>query len=275
VQWRATSGYWLGPKIGRCYLIAIVDGRTGVAQARFARNDSVEENLRVLELYVQQWGCPPSIHSNRKTLFRGNPRSSSVERGDSRIQRTLQDLGIKWAGDEASVSARRLGQLLGTADCIARELAQSRVKTFDAANRYLQVTFLPRWLLGCTVPAKHRAPPVNLARVLSKSAVRCIQADGSLQYNGKRYVVKRALPAGTAVQIETRLDGTTHAYVAGKLAPLEERAKPIQPVVPAQVKNKVDRRHRHFAKNREWMTNFFKRPQPPLWLLLKPQPKSE
>ncbi len=276
VRWRAVSGQWLGSESGRCYLIALVDEATGCAQARFARINSVEENLRVLWQYVGQWGCPRSVHTNCKTLFRGNPLSSDARtlgRGNSRIQEVLRALDVEWIGEETQSTPKILRKFFEVAVGLEGEF-----KTIDAANRHLQKKHLLQWNRDFAVDVardEHRSVPADLESVFSEVTIRVLQPGGVLHYRGKHYAPECdvALSSGTAIRIEERLDGSTQASADGMPVRLGAGSfATTAPKAPVIEKKKLDRRHNGRPKNREWMANFLNRPQRPLWMVLRPNP---
>ncbi|MEO5923659.1 MAG: hypothetical protein ABIR70_07525 [Bryobacteraceae bacterium] len=286
VYWKAAGGQWLGPEVGRCYLIALVDKATGRAQARFAPMNSAEENLRVLRQYVEQWGCPRSVHTNCGTLFRGNPISSnarSVGRGNSRIQDALRALQVEWIGEHKLFTTERLQRFLTVSDRLEQVFSKAQTKNADAANRYLQKKHLPQWNKGLAIHGAnnaHRAPPADLESVFSEVTVRILQPGGILHYRGKHYSplcsAGVALAPGIAIRIEERLDGTTKATADGRPVRLGAGSFASTPAkVPAIPKNKVDRRRNGRPKNREWMADFLSRHQRPLWMALRPDPTGD
>src|SRR5207247_346103 len=58
VQWDTSEHDWLEGRGPKLYLVAMIDDATSQAYARFVRQDSTEENLRVLGGYLKRRGRP-------------------------------------------------------------------------------------------------------------------------------------------------------------------------------------------------------------------------
>jgi hypothetical protein len=268
--------------MGRCYLLALVDESGTCAQARFARADSVEENLQVLLQYVTQWGRPMTIVTNRKTLFRGNPLSSSARslgRGDSRIQGVLRELSIEWIGDDRPM-AGALKSFFRKAKAMEVESLRMRIHTMEAANRYLQKAFLPRAVGEATGPVAgdmHRPLAADPFSLFSKITIRSVHPNGMLHYRGKCYRLQsdRGVMPGESIRIEERLDGTLRVTAGENSVRLVSTHVPVTKPTPPSTPKMQDRRRNGRPKNREWMANFLNGPHRPLWMVLKPRPALE
>src|SRR5450432_682143 len=106
VQWDTSTHDWLE---GRCseriYLITMIDDATSRVLARFVPHDSTEENMKLLELYVQRFGRPRAVYTDKATLFQTaekTKRGESPKQSDpqemppTQIGRALAELGILW-----------------------------------------------------------------------------------------------------------------------------------------------------------------------------------
>jgi hypothetical protein len=198
-------------------------------------------------------------------------------RGDSRIQGVLRELSIEWIGDDSPATGS-LKAFFKRAKSIEVEFHAAPVKTIEAANRYLQKTYLARWhreLAAPVVADAHRPLAGDPADVFSKITIRQIQPNGTLHFRGKCYRVEPgqigSATAGSFVRIEERLDGTVQVTKGETSVRLVPGHVPFAPLPPEEPK-KRDRRHNGRPKNREWMANFLKGPRRPLWMVLKPRP---
>jgi transposase len=101
VQWDTSEHDWLEGRGGEIYLIKMIDDATSRLFARFVRHDSTEENMGVLEQYLQRYGRPLAFYTDKASLFNINRRlhynkEVSEEPGKTQIGRALEELGIEW-----------------------------------------------------------------------------------------------------------------------------------------------------------------------------------
>src|SRR5437899_11326149 len=68
VQWDTSEHDWLEGRGPKLYLVAMIDDATSQAYARFVRQDSTEENLRVLGGYRKRRGRPVGVYAGKGGL---------------------------------------------------------------------------------------------------------------------------------------------------------------------------------------------------------------
>ena len=74
VQWDTSEHDWLESRGERLYLIHMIDDATSELLGRFVRSDSTEENLRLLQSYVERHGRPRSFYTDKASLFQTAPK---------------------------------------------------------------------------------------------------------------------------------------------------------------------------------------------------------
>jgi hypothetical protein len=72
VQWDTSEHDWLEGRGPRLHLVAMVDDASSIAYGRFVRQDSTDENLRVLWGYLERWGRPVEFYTDRDSMFTVN-----------------------------------------------------------------------------------------------------------------------------------------------------------------------------------------------------------
>src|SRR5579884_1804790 len=70
VQWDTSEHDWLEGRGEGLYLIHMIDDATSELLARFVRHDSTEENMRLLQTYLERHGRPLSFYTDKSSLFR-------------------------------------------------------------------------------------------------------------------------------------------------------------------------------------------------------------
>src|SRR6266480_2868142 len=107
VQWDTSEHNWLEGRGEKLYLIAMIDDATSRLTARFVRHDSTEENMRLLWSYVEKFGRPLGLYTDKASLFQTAEKRKRDEPGvdqdavdmpPTQIGRALRELGIAWIG---------------------------------------------------------------------------------------------------------------------------------------------------------------------------------
>ncbi len=258
VQWDTSDHDWLEGRGERLYLIHMIDDATSELLARFVRSDSTEENMRLLERYLQSHGRPLGFYTDKASLFqttvkrrRDTPGKEidPVEMAPTQIGRALRELAIGWTPAHSPQAKGRVERSFRTAqDRLVKGLRVAGARTLEDANRYLEHEFLPWWNQHLTVlPASptdaHRplGEQHNLAAILSVVETRMVANDYTLQFRGRHYQIARhdvctGLRGGT-VHVETRLDETLAVrfgtrYLSVSQCQQPQKPAPVKPPTP-------------------------------------------
>ena len=216
---------WLEDRGPACQLIALIDDATSRIWARFTEHDSTEENLRTLAGWLQRYGRPVSHYTDRNSIFRTTRAALLAEqlRGDparTQFGRALNELGIQWIAAHSPQAKGRIERLFETLqDRLVKELRLAGIATLEAANRFLELHFIPEWEQRFSVAprqARNAHRPLGrehrLEEILSVRAARKVAQDHTVSWEGNRWGVSRedvrAGLRGARVEIERRLDGS-------------------------------------------------------------------
>ena len=257
----------------------MIDEPAARVLARFVSVNSTAENLKLLGIYLRQFGRPVRFCTGRLSLFRGNPSlgaesTPGVEAGRSQIRRALAELEIEWSPSSWSKTGLPARFFRSAHRVLARGLHRAQIETLVEANEYLERIYLPLWRSRCARAAAlrdlHRPLLAghDLDSILSEVETRIVSPQSTVQYCGVIYASPELerLHCGASVQIERRPGGNMYVRAEGRSLALEE-APPQTP--PSAVRLRPKTRTRRGVSNRAWMQNFFKSPTPPLWRLLK------
>ena len=284
VQWDTSEHDWLEGRGEKLYLIAMIDDATSRLWARFVRSDSTEENMKLLWSYVEKFGRPLSVYTDKASLFRTAEKrkrdepgvdKDEVERPPTQIGRALRELGIVWIAAHSPQAKGRVERNFGTAqDRLVKGMRVAGVKTIEEANEYLTQDYLAWWEREMTVKAAnpddaHRAleKSHNLAATLSHVETRQVRNDYTFPWDGKFYQIERQAVVsglrGATVRVEQRLDGSL-AVRHG------ERYLPLRPCVPAERRkltptSKPSRRQPGRGRGSDWNKNFDLKKAPKVW----------
>ncbi len=248
LQFDTSDHDWLearGPKIK---LIGGIDDATkDVPWAKFAYQDTVEENMAVLKRIIKIKGVPLSLYVDKDSKFittRHGGLHVRIKKNQEKTQmaRAWEELGINVIFAESPQGKGRIERLWGTfQDRLISELRLEGISSPEEANKYLHSVFLPKYNRKFTRKPKvqetaYRAIPqgMNLDRILCIKEERRVQGDNTISYKGRRYQI---LPTKTRfgfakakVEVQKPLNGTIHILYKGEELP----HKPIVPQEDAQ-----------------------------------------
>lgn len=228
---------WLEERGPACHLIALIDDATSRAYGRLVEHDSTEENLRTLRGWLERYGRPLALYTDKSGLFvTSRPVQWQEElRGEparTQIGRALADLDIEWIAAHSPQAKGRIERLFGTLqDRLVKEMRVREITTLEAANRFLEIAFWPWWEERFAVRPAHRSdahrklgPAHRLPEILSVRVARTVGSDHTLIWNSQRWGLRRqdvcAGLRGARAEIERRLDGSHWLRFRGRYLPL-------------------------------------------------------
>jgi transposase len=272
LQWDTSVHAWLedrGPTV--MYLVGMIDDATNTLHARFVEADSTEQNLRVLWSYLEGYGRPQAVYTDKAgmfqpTLARGWKRDDPEPKTETQIGRALRELGIEWIAAHSPQAKGRVERCFGTLqDRLVKALRKAKVRSLEQANAYLEKVFLPQWnqRFACS-PASavdgHRGlEKLDLSSILGVVEQRGVANDYSVQWRGVKWQIPRAAirPGlrGSRLRIEQRLDGTMVARIDGRSVVLQR----CDGTVESSETRKVSRPGKRFQPapgQSRWMDRF-------------------
>ena len=288
VQWDTSEHDWLEGRGEKLYLIHMIDDATSELLGRFVRSDSTEQNLGLLQTYLERHGRPVAFYTDKAALFRTAPKVARDERGlprdereplpPTQIGRALRELGIVWIPAHSPQAKGRVERSFGTAqDRLVKGLRVAGARTLEQANRYLEEEFLPWWNQHLVVaPAveadAHRplGPEHDLASALSQVETRQVNHDYTIQFERRLYQIARqsvcAGLRGALVRVEQRLDGTLAVRFRDRYLNITACAERPQTAVPPQTSpHRGGTARRPSMAMRTAMRGLLKHPSPPVW----------
>lgn len=289
IQWDTSEHDWLEGRGEKLYLIHMIDDATSELLARFVPSDSTEQNMRLLQTYLERNGRPVAFYTDKASLFRNTPKVKRNERElprdereplpPTQIGRALRELGIGWIAAHSPQAKGRVERSFGTAqDRLVKGLRVAGARTLEQANRFLDHEFLPWWnqhlVMAPANPSDaHRGLGTahNLTAALSHVEHRQVNNDYTVQLDGKFYQIQREgiCPGlrGAIVRIERRLDGSLAVrfrdrYLAVKVC---GRVRPTPEPTP-QTMAKAAPKPQPSPAMREAMNRLLQHPGLPVWI---------
>jgi len=272
VQWDTSVHAWLeerGPE--KMYLIALIDDATSRLFARFVPADSTEHHMRELWAYVEHYGRPQAVYTDKASLFQPTlaPGWKEEEPGpktETQMGRAFRELGIQWIAAHSPQAKGRIERCFGTLqDRLVKGLRKAGARTQEDANQYLGREFLKEWNERFTVQAAsetdaHRplGKTLSLESTLSHMEQRQVMNDYTVAWEGRRWQIpKAAVQPGlrrSSIRIESRLDGTLQARIGPQFVELTECEGVVK--TPAMESMRPVRRHVPAPGQSQWMNNF-------------------
>ena len=216
---------WLEQRGPYCQLIAMIDDASSRIWARFVERDTTEENLRTLRGWLQRYGRPLALYTDKDSIFQPAGPARPEDQLSGRPARTqfgraLAELDIRWIAAHSPQAKGRIERLFGTLqDRLVKQMRLAEVSTLEQANRFLEITFLPEWQQRFTVAPRtsrdaHRClgREHRLPEILSVRMPRRVAQDATVVCHAQRWAVPRqqvcAGLRGSTAEIERRLDGS-------------------------------------------------------------------
>lgn len=271
IQWDTSVHAWLeerGPE--KMYLIALIDDATSTLFARFVPADSTEHHMRVLWAYVERYGRPQAVYTDRAGLFEpalapGWKQEEPGPKSETQMGRAFRELGIEWIAARSPQAKGRIERCFSTLqDRLVKALRQAGANSLEEANGYLEKEFLPEWNRRFTVMAAsdvnaHRPVGETLAleSILSHVEPRRVTNDYTVAWHGERWQIpKEAVTPGLrglSIRVEARLDGTVTARIGERFVAL----RVCQQVERLTAKaSRPSPRYVHPPGQSRWMKNF-------------------
>jgi len=282
LQWDTSVHAWLedrGPE--KMYLVAAIDDATNTLFARFVPADSTEYHMRVLWAYLEKHGRPQAIYTDKASLFQptlapGWKQEEPGEKSETQLGRAFRELGIEWIAAHSPQAKGRIERCFGTLqDRLVKALRLAGIASLEAANEFLERTFLPEWNQTMTTPPAsevdgHRpvGKQLELASVLSHRERREVTNDYTIAWQGERWQIpKSAVRPGlrrSSVWIEARLNGALVARIGEQFVELqrcqrsaERLAATVQAPPIAFLGKPPGKKHVPApGQNRAWMEGF-------------------
>lgn len=206
-------------------LIDMVDDATGRMTGRFFEQETTEGVMRVLWGWIEQYGIPRALYTDRKTVY-VTPREPSPEEqlaGQPALTafgRACHKLGIAIIPAASPQAKGRVERRHGVLqDRLVKEMRLVGVRGIEQANDFLRAGFLQsineRFGYAPASPVDlHRPVPkgLRLADIFVLEDWRSVQSDGTVVFEGQWFQLtgpSRRLPRrGDRVLLRRRLDGS-------------------------------------------------------------------
>jgi len=224
VQMDTSIHDWFEGRGEEAVLITMIDDATSRVFMRFYAADTTEANMAHLRQYIARFGRPVALYADKASHFT-TTRSATLDQqlegreSETQIERALRELQIEYIAAHSPQAKGRVERSFGTAqDRLVKELRLAAISTIEAANAFLEETYMPlvnqRFTVepACPVDAHRSADGFDLDATFSVHETRAVANDYTIRYHNTRYqITERSLPPGlrgARVILERRLDAT-------------------------------------------------------------------
>ena len=218
VQIDASIHDWLEGRGDELVLVSMIDDATSRVLARFYSAATVEAHLDLLGRWLQKYGRPKALYSDRHSIFEPQDKGRALPDAETQFGRALRELDIELIRAHSPQAKGRVERSFGTAqDRWGKELRLAGARTAAEANTVLD-RLLPTHNRRFAQPAQDSADAhrplgraFDLAAILSIQEQRVVSNDYTIRFRNRFYqLLKPIYPGerGGKVVIELRLDGS-------------------------------------------------------------------
>lgn len=215
LQFDGSHHDWFEGRGAECCLLNCVDDATGKVYLKFALSENTQDVMLVMWEYVNEYGIPRSIYTDRGSVYYAKGKLTDF----GRAMRQLNVELIFAKSPQAKGRVERFNRTLQ--DRLVKALRREGISNIAEANEYLQRVFInefnQRFVINPGLPDVHRtAKKYKLEDIFCYKTCRQVRNDYTINLNG-RYI---QLQKGTAplpkpkqnVTISKWLNGQMHIY---------------------------------------------------------------
>lgn len=225
VQVDGSEHDWFEGRGPRVVLMVMIDDATNTTLARFYQAEDTASAYDIFERYVRLYGLPAALYPDRDSIYVCTRKTTIDEeladRGpETQFARAMRELGVDLTPAYSPQAKGRVERRHGLfQDRLVKELRLRKIKTMEAANAYLDETFLPfvntRYRVAARDPGNGHLPrptPERLAMALSWQESRSVARDWTFSWQARRLQIDArhaslGLP-GRRVTVVRRRDDT-------------------------------------------------------------------
>jgi hypothetical protein len=244
VQLDGSDHDWFEGRGQRCVLLPYVDDAT--SRVLYGQFIPVEDTLTLMaatKIYLQTCGRPLAFYVDKDSIYKIN-RQATVDEELRDVQpltqftRAMGDLGIEVITANSPQAKGRVERGFEThQDRLVKELRLAGISTIEKANPFLRDVYFPahnaRFAVAPANPTDVHRPLLKIHRlheILSLRSPRVLAEDFTLRYRHRFFQLVADQPCrvrpGADIDVETRLDGSTHLRFKGRylnFKPISER----------------------------------------------------
>ena len=222
LQMDGSPHQWFGG-VESCLIGAIDDATSEVVGAEFFVSETTLGCMRVLKKIIETKGLFNILYTDKAGIF-GGPKRVQF----SQVKRALAELGITIIFANSAQAKGRIERLWGTLqDRLIPEMRLRKIRSFEAANHFLQEQYLPNDHNKNFMVLPHNLEPawrllpasIDLNNIFCIKERRSVKNDHTFSWNGLSYKLISEFKYSIQkqkIEIRTYLDGTWLVFFADR-----------------------------------------------------------
>jgi len=214
---------WFEKRGPEACLIAFIDDATSqIMHLRMVDHESSFNYMRCLKWYIEQYGRPLALYSDKHSIFRATNTDASGNRNATQFSRACNTLGIKVICASSPQAKGRVERTFRThQDRLIKEMRLAHISTIEEANWFLESyrqKHNAKFGVFALDPSDAHKPAGNfdLEHLLTYTVVRKVFKDLTVSFNKIRFILKQSPEArrtiGKRVTVVVYLDGKIEIY---------------------------------------------------------------
>jgi sRNA-binding carbon storage regulator CsrA len=215
LQFDGSHHDWFEGRGAECCLINCVDDATGKVYLRFAVSENTQDVLLTLWEYVNKYGIPRSIYTDKFSVYKAEGKLTD-------FGRAMKELNIQIIYANSAQAKGRVERVNRTLqDRLVKALRRQGISNIAEANKYVQKRFISeyntRFAVNLDVPDTHRITTgYDLKNIFCYKTLRQVRNDYTINLaGGYVQLLKGATPLPIPKQNVTIckwLNGEMHIY---------------------------------------------------------------
>jgi len=246
VQIDGSDHDWFEGRGPRPVLMVMIDDATNSTLARFYPAENTAAAYDIFERYVRLYGLPAALYPDCDSIYVCTREACLEEQlanvgPETQFARAMRELGVDLIPAYSPQAKGRVERRHGLfQDRLVKEMRLRGIHTIDAANAYLDDTFLAlineRYSVKPSDPANgHRSRPsdAKLALALTWQEPRSVAKDWTLRWRNRRLQIDARHTAlglpGRRVMVVERRNGTLAILYKGRMLTFRDAPAPATP----------------------------------------------
>ena len=286
VQIDGSEHDWFEGRGKRLVLMVMIDDATNMTLARFYAGEDTAAAYDIFERYLRLYGLPAALYPDRDSIYVCT-RDANLEEElanlepETQFARAMGELGVDLFPAYSPQAKGRVERRHGLfQDRLVKEMRLLGISTMEAANEYLDKTFLDfvngRYIVKAADPANgHRPRPsaTTLAMVLTWQTPRSVAKDWTIRWHNQRLQIDARHKAldlpGRRVTVIKRRDSTLAIRFEDRMLTFRDAPAPTLPIRHSTVLQQSPRTTQPPADSHPWRRRSVQRRQ-----LFRPPPTS-
>jgi hypothetical protein len=199
IQIDGSYEYWFEDRGKKCCLIVFIDDATSrIMLMRFCRTETSEDYLKMLRTYIERYGRPQALYSDKHSIFRVTRKELHGEgKWTTRFHEVLKSLNIELICAHSPQAKGRVERANGTLqDRLIKELREMGICSSEEGNKFLDEytkVYNEKFSVEPSSPEdahQHILPSHKLEYMFMLKEQRKLSKDLSFQYKNEIYQIE-------------------------------------------------------------------------------------